>query len=83
MTMKLCLLGIEKVTLKDKTTHEDVIKYKHIFRTQNNNVVLGWADEQKFFDRISDSDTYNEQSSHVYEVRISSFGDKITYKVVL
>lgn len=85
MIMKLCLISCEPTKLKDKTSGEESIRYKYLFLSEKETVMIGWADERlSWVDKeLVDSNTYQEARARAYAVKLDSFNGKLTYKVAL
>jgi len=83
MTLKLCLLSINPTQFKDKDTGEEIMKYKYIFLSEKGIVHVGWSDEQKFIDRVTNSDEFDSARAHAYVVNADAWNGKLTYKVDL
>jgi len=85
MKKKLTLISCEPTTLKDKTTGEKEIRYKLLFLSETEDVLVGWLDKREAWvdDRIVQADTFQSARAHEYEVKLDSFNGKLTQKVSL
>lgn len=85
MIMKLCLVSCEPTKLKDKQSGEESIRYKYLFLSEKENVMVGWHDERlSWVDKeLVDSNTYQSARARAYAVKLDSFNGKLTYKVAL
>jgi len=83
--MKLCLVSCEPVELKDKETGEKKIRYKYLFLSENETVMIGWHDNKLAWavKDLLDSNTYQAARARAYAVKLDSFNGKLTYKVAL
>lgn len=78
MTMRLVLVGIKKVEFKDGG-----IKYKHMFISERERMLLGWGDDDSLRDQVIDIDHYDDARARVWNVEIDERDGKVTHKVIL
>lgn len=84
MTMQLCLISCEPTELNDRDNPgQKVTRFKYLFLTEKNDVIVGWSDDRMFEDRLHNSNTYLATRAHAYAVRMDSYAGKLVYKVDL
>jgi len=79
----LMLVDIKKIQFKDKDTGDDLVKWKYTFVAEDDSVVVGYADKERFRDRLVSFGKFELALSKPYNENGSLWENVITWRVVV
>lgn len=81
-TRLLVLFDITKIEFADKETGENVVKFKYSFFDEENNLVVGYLDDEEYTDMLADTGEYNKAQAHGFEFTGREFNNEIKWRLL-
>lgn len=78
---ELTLVHIELISFDDKTTGDLVEKYKYTFMDKDDNIKIGYLDNEQWQDRVSDKATFSKEKAFNVPWVGKEFRGVITWKL--